>query len=453
MSIFDNGSKNGGLMDMIRCDEPDYLIWKWHPAGAVAGQNKRENAIRWGSSLRVKQGEVVAFLYEQNQGTEPDYIEGPFDKIIETNNFPILSSLIGLAYNGDTPFQAEVYFINTAGIVQVKFAVPFFDIYDSRFPELGVPVAVRGTISFCISDYRQFVRLHKLANLDVKDLQTKIRDLVCKYVKGIVINAPDDHQIPVIQIERRILEISELLEEGLRVRLQNDFGVSLTAVDISDIELDKTSEGYRQLKSVTQDINISKIQAQGAADIKTIHDAQQINMENARETARIQREEAQYAQHLQTQSSNIAVHQINQQAAVGIAGAEGVGKMGAGAGMSTGGEGFNPAAMMAGMAIGGTIGQNLAGTMNNMMSGVNQPVQQQSVTPPQIPSEEFYVAIGGKPSGPHSLDSLKKMATSGEIKKEMLFWKEGMAEWKKGKEIDSIKSLFVEMPPIPTDES
>ena len=453
MSIFDNGSKNGGLMDMIRCDEPDYLIWKWHPAGAVAGQNKRENAIRWGSSLRVKQGEVAAFLYEQNQGAEPDYIEGPFDKIIETNNFPVLSSLIGLAYNGDTPFQAEVYFINTAGIVQLKFAVPFFDIYDSRFPELGVPVAVRGTISFCISDYRQFVRLHKLANLDVKDLQTKIRDLVCKYVKGIVINAPDDHQIPVIQIERRILEISELLEEGLRVRLQNDFGVSLTAVDISDIEVDKTSEGYRQLKSVTQDINIAKIQAQGAADIKTIHDAQQINMENVRETARIQREEAQYAQHLQTQSANIAVHQINQQAAVGIAGAEGIGKMGAGADMSAGGAGFNPAAMMAGMAIGGTIGQNLAGTMNNMMSDLNQPVQQHSVTPPPILSEDFYVAIGGKPSGPHSLDSLKKMATSGEIKKEMLFWKEGMAEWKKGKDIDSIKALFVEMPPIPTEES
>ncbi len=452
MGLLDR-NRNGGFMDAIRCDEPNYLIWKWHPVGAVAGQNQRENAIRWGSSLRVKQGEVAAFLYAQNNGAEPDYIEGPFDKIIETNNFPILASLIGLAYNGDTPFQAEVYFINTAGIMQVKFAVPFFDIYDSRFPELGVPVAVRGTISFNIADYRQFVRLHKLNNLNIKDLQDKIRDVVVKYVKGIVINAPDDYQIPVIQIERRVLDISEVLEEGLRLRLQNDFGVSLVAVDISNIELDKTSEGYRQLRSVTQDINIAKIQAQGAADIRTIQEAQQINMENVRETARIQRDEAQYAQHLQTQSANIAVHQLNQQAAVGIAGAEGIGKMGTGGNLGSGGGGFNPAAMMAGMAIGGTIGQNLAGTMNNMMGGVNQQVQQPRVTPPPIPMEEYYVAIGGKPSGPHSMDTIKKMATSGEIKKEMLFWKEGMAEWKKGKDIDSIKALFVEMPPIPTEES
>ena len=55
MSIFGK-PKAGGFMDEIRCDEPSYLIWKWHPAGSVPGNNNRENAIRWGSSLRVKDG-------------------------------------------------------------------------------------------------------------------------------------------------------------------------------------------------------------------------------------------------------------------------------------------------------------------------------------------------------------------------------------------------------------
>ena len=45
----------------IRCDEPSYLIWKWHPAGVQLGTGNRENAIRWGSSLRVKDGEVADF--------------------------------------------------------------------------------------------------------------------------------------------------------------------------------------------------------------------------------------------------------------------------------------------------------------------------------------------------------------------------------------------------------
>ena len=138
--------QNGGLMDEIRCDESSYLIWKWHPVGSSFGNNNRENAIRWGSSLRVKEGEVAVFVYHQDDGVMQEFIEGPFDEILETRNLPVLASIIGLSYDGGTPFQAEVYFINLAQIIQVKFGVPFFDVYDPRFLDFGVPVAVRGTI-------------------------------------------------------------------------------------------------------------------------------------------------------------------------------------------------------------------------------------------------------------------------------------------------------------------
>ena len=121
MSLFDKNNRKGGIMDEIRCDEPNYLIWKWHPSGVQEGEENRENAIRWGSSLRVKDGEVAVFVYKQKDGTMQDFIEGPFDQIIKTANFPILSQIIGLAYEGGTPFQAEIYFINLARIIQVKF--------------------------------------------------------------------------------------------------------------------------------------------------------------------------------------------------------------------------------------------------------------------------------------------------------------------------------------------
>lgn len=149
MALF-NKPKAGGFMDEIRCDEPSYLIWKWHPVGSEKGNNNRENAIRWGSSLRVKDGEVAVFVYKQENGTMQDFIVGPFDQTIKTANLPVLASLVGLAFEGGTPFQAEVYFINLAHIIQVKFGVPFFDVYDPRFLDFGVPTAVRGTISFKI---------------------------------------------------------------------------------------------------------------------------------------------------------------------------------------------------------------------------------------------------------------------------------------------------------------
>ena len=43
---FFNRNKSGGFMDQIRCDEPNYLIWKWYPAGSQSGESNREDAIR-----------------------------------------------------------------------------------------------------------------------------------------------------------------------------------------------------------------------------------------------------------------------------------------------------------------------------------------------------------------------------------------------------------------------
>ena len=97
MRLFEK-TKSGGFMDEIRCDEPSYLIWKWHPVGSISGNSHRENAIRFGSSLRVKDGEVAVFVYNQQNGIMQDYIEGPYDQTIETKNFPVLASIVGLAY-------------------------------------------------------------------------------------------------------------------------------------------------------------------------------------------------------------------------------------------------------------------------------------------------------------------------------------------------------------------
>ena len=110
MGLFDRNKRTGGFMDEIRCDESSYLIWKWHPSGSLQGNNVRENAIRWGSSLRVKDGEVAVFVYKQKDGTMQDFIVGPFDETIKTKNFPVLASIIGLAYEGGYTFSSRSLF-------------------------------------------------------------------------------------------------------------------------------------------------------------------------------------------------------------------------------------------------------------------------------------------------------------------------------------------------------
>lgn len=440
MSLFNKQNRKGGFMDEIRCDEPSYLIWKWHPAGAQLGEGNRENAIRWGSSLRVKDGEVAVFVYKQKNGTMQDFIEGPFDQVLKTANLPVLASIVGLAYEGGTPFQAEVYFINLAKIVQIKFGVPFFDVYDPRFEDFGVPVAVRGTVSFGISNYREFIKLHRLNNFSLDDFQKQIRDAVCRYVKDCVANAPAAHSIPVVQIESKTAQINDAIEYDISERLKESFGVLVSGVDISAIEIDKASDGYRQLMTVTKDIATTKTQAETADYVERL---------------RIQREEGQYAQHKQTQSANLGAFQVEKQAEVGVAGAQALGQMGANGagdvniGGSGDGTGFNMAAMMASMAVGGAVGQNIAGAMNNMMGGINQQTAPGAVPPP-IPTVAYHVAVNGQASGPFDISVLAQMAAVGQLTADSLVWKNGMAQWAKAGTVDELKNLFANaMPPIP----
>lgn len=458
MVLFDKNNRKGGFMDEIRCDEPSYLIWKWHPSGVQSGQTVRENSIRWGSSLRVKDGEVAVFVYKQKDGTMQDFIVGPYDQTIKTANFPVLASIVGLAYEGGTPFQAEVYFINLARIIQVKFGVPFFDVYDPRFADFGVPVAVRGTVSFGISDYREFIKLHRLSNFDLDDFQRQIRDAVSRYVKDAVANAPAAHNIPLVQIETKTATINDAVEYDISERLKETFGVVVSGVDIGSIEIDKSSEGYRQLMSVTKDIAGATTKAEAEAKIRDIEQKQRIEAADYEERLRIARKEGAYAQHMHTRTDNIGAYQVEKQAEVGVAGAEALGQMGAnGAGtIDIGGDGgssmgFNPAAMMASMAVGGVVGQNIAGVMGNAMSGMNQ-AGQSGMTPPPIPVVAYHVAVNGQATGPYALNVLQQMATSGQFNADSLVWKNGMAEWVKAGTIDELKSMFVVMPPIPPVE-
>lgn len=452
MGLFDRNKRTGGFMDEIRCDEPSYLIWKWHPSGAELGNNNRENAIRWGSSLRVKDGEVAVFVYKQKDGIMQDFIIGPFDQTIKTANFPVLASIVGLAYESGTPFQAEVYFINLAQIIQVRFGVPFFDVYDPRFNDFGVPVAVRGSISFKIADYKEFIKLHRLTTFNLDDFQRQIKDAVTRYVKDVVANAPASHNIPLVQIESKTAQINDVIELNISERLSDSFGVVVTGVDISSIELDKSSNGYRELMNVTKDITEATIKAEAEAKIKNIADKQRVEMENYEDTLRIQREEGQYAQHKATQTSNIGAFQIEKQAEVGVAGAEALGQMGTnGAGnvnLGGGGDGFNMAAMMASMAVGGAVGQNIAGTMNSMMGSMNQQTTPGTVPPP-IPSSAYHIAVNGQPTGPFDISTLTQMLMNGQFNKDSLVWKNGMAQWEKAENIDELKNVFSNnMPPI-----
>lgn len=456
MGIFSKNS-NGGIMNVIRCDEKEYLVWKWRPDNQELGASKRENGIRFGSCLRVKDGEMSILVYSSKDKEDcQDIVIGSQDKIINTANFPVLASIVGLAYGGDTPFQAEVYFINLAQNAQLFFGVPYFDVFDPRYPDLPVPVSVRGTITFNITDYKTFIKNNRLINFDIDDFKRQIKAAVMKYAKSIIINMPTSHKIPVVQLESNILEVNDALENYLRPRFENDFGVNLKVLDIEAIEINKDTPAYKELKKVTAGITSNTVLAQSDVNIQNLKDTQRISAENMEESLRIQREEMQRAQRLQTESTYFGSHSFDRQADVMQTAAESLGKLG-GSGVDGSGDGFNPAGMMTGMMMGTAIGGQMTGMINQMGQNVGIQSGTGGNVPPLNVKQQmpFFVYLDNQQKGPFNEPQLISMIQSGQLAQDTYVWTQGMEQWAMAKDT-GLSRLFTSgntvpppFPPVP----
>ena len=313
-------------------------------------------------------------------------------------------------------------------------------MYDPRFLDFGVPIAVRGALSFNIKDYEAFIKLHRMIDFDIESFKTQVKDTVIKRVKGIVSNIPSDCQIPVVQLERKIMEVSDVIQNYLTKDLAEIFGVNVRSVDISAIEPDKESEGWMELRKLTVTQQAKTIEAQTNINIQNLSDTQRINAENMEESLRIQREESQRAQRLQTETNFLGAHALNQQTAVLQTAAENLGAMG-----TIGGQvgGMNPAGIMTGMMMGGAMGGQMAGMVNNM----GQQMQQSMNTPPPMPNIMYHISVNGAQSGPFTIQQLKQMAQMGQLTPQTYVWKQGMPAWDMAGNQPDLAALFA--PPAP----
>ena len=382
MSIFK--SKEGGILDAIRCDEKEYLIWKWRPSADGSRTNK-ENAIRCGSSISVKDGQAAVFIHS---GVS-DIIYGPYTGRLSTDNMPVTAGLIGAAFAGGTPFPAEVYFVDLSKVIQIHFGIGFFDVFDAVMKDFSIPVSVRGTLTFQIKDCQEFIRIYGLNELDINSLSSRIESVVKRYIKTAVSNCPVEYGISVVHIESKLNEINIRCEADLRERLYTDFGIYLSGLDIEAIEPDRSSNDYRQFIMMTKEREIAVSQTKLHSQISDIQDAQRMDSEDAADRKRRIREEEQYERHLKTQSQYKDIHMVNIGAAPHVS------------------------------------------------------------TPPPVPVTLFHIAENGGSTGPYDINAMKLLAFEGRLCADTLVWKNGLTEWVRADSVFELKDIFVSPPKLP----
>lgn len=235
--------KKNHKMETITCGEGDYLVWKWRPGR----KSKIKGGIPVGTKIQVAEGAVAVFVYKNEIGTYLDFIAGPRDEALTAENLPIIANLMGPEFTEKATFPAEVYFINLMKTMSSSFDVPSFEVHDPSAPDIGVPVTVKGVLTYRIVDAAEFVKRHRLDEITEDGLTNQVIEAAGKYIKSAIMNAPSVDNLPVVEFERRISEINDLVEIPIRERLAEDLGVKVTSVDIETIDIDEGSEGYKKL--------------------------------------------------------------------------------------------------------------------------------------------------------------------------------------------------------------
>lgn len=341
---------------------------------------------------------------------------------------------------------------------QLNFAIPYFDVFDPRLQDYGVPVSVHGAVVYAIEDMDLFHSVNRNEGYSDETFKNKLRGQLTKFIKSVVSNAPSDAQIPVVQIERKIFEISELIQQRVTPQVEKLFGITIRSLDITGINVDKESRGYRELKALTADLEKKRMMAQHNAQISNFNlnndlqqdmlkkqselnldamgrkqeldlggqeELQRMNLENQRETMRIQREEMQRASRLQTEQTFMGAHQAN---------------LNAGVLNNATDNGIN------------AFRQQTMGGMNNMgqMGGAPQmPGQKGMGGAPQmpgmgaaVPQVQYYIGINGQQYGPCDWNKLQQLVQQGQLTQQSYVWKNGMAQWEFAGNVAELAPLF-----------
>jgi membrane protease subunit (stomatin/prohibitin family) len=107
-----------GLMDKLRGEFIDIIEWTDDSRDTIVWRFPRaDNEIKMGAQLVVRESQTAVFV---NEGQIADAFT-PGTYTLQTQNLPILSKLKGWKYGFESPWKAEVYFVNTRLFTDLKW--------------------------------------------------------------------------------------------------------------------------------------------------------------------------------------------------------------------------------------------------------------------------------------------------------------------------------------------
>ncbi len=347
-----------------------------------------------GSQLIVHESQEAIFFLN---GEALDSF-GPGRHTLETENLPVMKKIYDLPTGSQTPFHAEVYFINLTVQMGMKWGT------DSRVrfidPETGIPldIGASGEMNICVSDPRKLLiklvgTANGLVNKHVLESEGKDGEAV-KSIRGFF-RAPLMTQIKsylastIKEQKLNIMEIDEnlgILSEALKTRVVTafeEYGLTIPQFYVTNISLPEDDPNYKKIKELRAraylgvkeeetEATVAEasrkrqiIEAQTAAQLKILQAQAEAEAKKATGFADAEILRTQGLAEADVMRQKGYTQKDVLQADVQKAYAEGLGNMGSGGG--NGGNGGGNGGGMASELVSAMIGMNMAGKVMNQM--------------------------------------------------------------------------------------
>lgn len=222
------------LVDIIEWtdDTRDTLVWRFP---------RYQNEIKYGAKLTVRESQVAVFVSE---GKIADVFQ-PGMHSLTTKNLPILTTIKGWYYGFDSPFKAEVYFINTRNFTDLKWGTK--NPIMLRDPEFG-PVRLRAFGTYVIKVSDPTVLIREIVGTDGHFSMDEISNQLRSMISGRFADILAESKIPILDLAANYDELASFIASKMSPDFQS-YGLDMTRMVIENISLPPDVEEALDKKS------------------------------------------------------------------------------------------------------------------------------------------------------------------------------------------------------------
>jgi len=360
------------LIDVVRYQaEENEFIWKFP-----------SNDLRIGTQVIVNPAQYAFFIKGGNVLDE--FSSG--SHTLKTENIPLLNKIINLPFGGDSPFQAEVYYVNLLSKLDNKWGTTTPILLEDPKYGIIIPVRAFGQYGFRVSNPRVFLEslTGNLTSFSSSKIQEYFKGKIISSLTSLISKKIIKENISILEINLYLDELSSFCQEKITDEFEK-FGLEIINFYFISINVPLDDPSITKLKEAKDLIAKVKITGKELYQMDRSFDV----LDNAAK--------------------------------------------------NEGG--------VAGNLIGAGLGIGLGVGIGNEMSNISENLNTQKTS--SQPVILYYFLNNNQQNGPLSYDQLKQLILDSKINKQTMIWKTGLDNWILITELPETSILFNQLPPPP----